>query len=92
MLREQRVDAIRLLEATQQALDEDGRQLLSIDEKMEIEAAMAAVSAVVDGTDPAAIKRTADALNRSTGEFAARRMNASIQRALAGQRLDTIEV
>jgi len=91
-LREQRVDGLRLLEATQAAVDQDGRQLLSDTERASIDRAMETLRVLLTGHDHAAIKRAADSLNRATAQFAARRMDASIQRALTGQRLDAIEV
>ncbi|MBT9540026.1 Fe-S protein assembly chaperone HscA [Thiobacillus sp.] len=91
-LREQRVDGLRLLEATQAALDQDGWQLLSEAERATIERAMETLRVMLNGQDPVALKRAADSLNRATAQFAARRMDASIQRALSGQRLDMLEV
>ena len=92
MLREQRIDALRLMDATQAALEQDGAQLLAPPERAVIEHAIAALNAVLNGSDPGTIKRAADKLNRATADFAAQRMNASIQRALTGQRLDAIGV
>jgi len=89
-LREQRVEGLRLLEATQAALDQDGLQLLSDSERGTIERAMETLRALLDDPSPLAIKRAADSLNRASAQFAARRMDASVQRALAGQRLDQI--
>ena len=89
-LREQRVDGLRLLEATQAALDQDGMRLLSDTERIAIERAMEILRVLLNGPDHTAIKRAADSLNRATAQFAARRMDASIQSALAGQRLDAI--
>jgi len=89
-LREQRVDGLRLLEATQAALDEDGLRLLSDTERIVIGRAMDTLQILLNGQDHVAIKRAADSLNRATAQFAARRMDASIQRALAGRRLDMI--
>ena len=91
-LREQRVDGLRLLEATQAAVDQDGRQLLSDTERASIDRAMETLRVLLTGHDHVAIKRAADSLNRATAQFAARRMDASIQRALTGRRLDAIEV
>jgi molecular chaperone HscA len=89
-LREQRLDGLRLIEATQSALDEDGARLLSDTERAAIDRAMETLRVLLSSQDPVAIKRAADSLNRATAQFAARRMNASIQRALTGQRLDMI--
>jgi molecular chaperone HscA len=91
-LREQRVDGLRLLEATQAALDQDGWQLLSDNERVVIGRAMETLRVMLNAQDHVAIKRAADSLNRATAQFAARRMDASVQRALTGQRLDTLEV
>ena len=38
-----------------------------------------------------AIKRATEALNRGTTDFAARRMDQSVRRALTGHRLDELE-
>ncbi|MHB1062725.1 MAG: Fe-S protein assembly chaperone HscA, partial [Thiobacillus sp.] len=86
-LREQRVDGLRLLEATQAALDADGLRLLSDTERIAIGRAMDTLQVLLNGQDHVAIKRAADSLNRATAQFAARRMDASIQRALTGRRL-----
>jgi len=91
-LREQRVDGLRLLEATQAALDEDGQRLLSDMERIAIGRAMETLRVLLNSQDHIAIKRAADSLNRATAQFAARRMDASVQRALTGRRLDAIEV
>lgn len=91
-LREQRVDGLRLIEATRAALDQDGRQLLSDTERVTIDRAMETLSVLLNSLDHVAIKRAVDSLNRATAQFAARRMDASVQRALTGRRLDAIEV
>jgi molecular chaperone HscA len=83
-LNEQRVDAQRLLEATRAALAAD-RDLLSSQESSFIEERARALERVLGASDPHAIKTASDALNRATEEFAARRMNASLRRALAGR-------
>jgi molecular chaperone HscA len=90
-LREQRVDGLRLIEATQAALDQDGARLLSDVERITIERAVETLRVLLNGQDYGAIKRAADSLNRATAQFAARRMNAGIQQALAGKRLDALE-
>jgi molecular chaperone HscA len=59
-------------------------------ERIAIERAMEILRVLLNGPDHTAIKRAADSLNRATAQFAARRMDASIQRALAGRRLDAI--
>ncbi|MGM0594554.1 MAG: Fe-S protein assembly chaperone HscA [Pseudomonadota bacterium] len=90
-LREQQVEAERVLEALEVALVADGDKLLSADERAELERAMEHVRTLKEGSDEKAIKQAVDKLNADSSEFAARRMNASIQQALAGQELDKFE-
>jgi molecular chaperone HscA len=88
-LAENRVDGQRLLEATRSALAADG-QLLSAEEREMIESAMAALDKALPGADHRAIKQAIDALNRATEEFAARRMDEGIRRALAGKKIGSL--
>ncbi len=88
-LAEQRVDGQRLIEATRAALGAD-EQLLSSEEKTAIEAAIASVEKRLPGSDHRPIKQAIEALNRATDEFAARRMDAGIKRALAGRRIGSL--
>ena len=89
-LRQARVDADRLLLATQGALDTDGA-LLSPGERGAIGALMHALHEVSShGVDTAAIEAATQALADGTEAFAAARMNAGIQKALAGRRLESL--
>ena len=85
-LTEHRVEGQRLLEATRSALLADA-SLLSREEGISIEKAMQALASLLGGTDHRAIKKAADALNKATEDFAARRMDAGIKRALAGRKI-----
>jgi molecular chaperone HscA len=89
-LNEHRVDAQRLLDATRAALGEDG-SLLNADELTDIEAKIQKLESALGGADPRAIRAASDALNRATEEFAARRMNASLRRALAGRSVANLD-
>jgi len=91
VLREQQVDAQRLLEAVQGALDADGERLLSAEERTAIEAQMQQLREVMEGQDGAAIEQQIQRLSQITDAFAARRMNATVKAALSGRRLDEIE-
>jgi molecular chaperone HscA len=91
-LAEARVDARRLVEATQAALAENGDALLSAEERAALEKLVAALDNALAGDDLAALKRASDALNHGTVEFAARRMNLSVRKALTGHRLDELEI
>jgi molecular chaperone HscA len=88
-LAESRVEAERLLEATHAALQSDSA-LLSPEERSAIEMQMQSLRRALTGTERRAIKQSTDALNRATDDFAARRMDASIKRALAGRKIGSL--
>jgi len=88
MLREQQVEADRVLEAVQAALTADGDRHLNAAERAAIDAGLTALRSARAGNDPAAIKRAITAVDDATREFAARRMDASVQAVLAGHRLE----
>ena len=88
-LREQQVEAQRLLEATQAALAADG-DLLSADERAQIDALLVRVREAAGGSDADGVKAAVDALSHATEGFAARRMDRSIRAALAGRRIDEV--
>ena len=90
-LREQQVEAQRLLEAVQAALDVDGERLLDAQEREVIEVHMQQLRTQATGSDVAAIEAQIKRLSQITDAFAARRMDASIKAALAGRRLNEIE-
>lgn len=86
---EARVDADRMILATNSALAADG-DVLSAQEREHIDALMAALHAAVSSEDPAVVEDATQALAKGTESFAAERMNRSIQQALAGKNLDSI--
>jgi molecular chaperone HscA len=88
-LREAQVDAQRLVEASQAALGVDG-ELLDEAERVNIDALIVKLAAVMAGDSVDAIEKATKELAAATDEFAARRMNKSIRRALAGRRLDEV--
>lgn len=88
-LREEQVEAERILLASQSALDADG-DLLSDEERARVEALMADLRATAKEEDHDAIKAAVSALAQGTEEFAARRMDRSVRTALAGKKLDQI--
>ena len=90
-LREAQVDARRLIEAVQAALQADGERLLDADERQVIDAEMAALQALLDSSDLHAIEQQTKRLTQITDAFAARRMDASVKAALAGRSLTDIE-
>jgi molecular chaperone HscA len=88
-LREEQVEAERIILATQSALDSDGG-LLSDDERKDVIGLVESVRQASSGTDHLAIKAAVDALAHGTEEFAARRMDKSVRTALSGKKLDEI--
>ena len=88
-LREQQVEADRLLEATSAALAVDG-ELLVPAERAAIEELVERVSRIRTSEDLNAIRGAIEALVRGTESFAALRMNRSIAQALTGRRLDDV--
>ncbi|EKN4695008.1 Fe-S protein assembly chaperone HscA [Yersinia ruckeri] len=88
-LAEQQVDASRVLESLQGALAQDAA-LLSEQESVAIAAAVAVLQQSMLGSDPVAIEAAVKSLDAQTQDFAARRMDASIRRALAGHSVDEV--
>ncbi|OGA61631.1 MAG: Fe-S protein assembly chaperone HscA [Betaproteobacteria bacterium RIFCSPLOWO2_12_FULL_65_14] len=88
-LAEYRVDGQRLLDATRSALAADGA-LLEPHEVEAIEKALRALEQALPGSDARAIKQATEALNRATDEFAGRRMDEGIKRALAGKKIGSL--
>lgn len=90
-LAEQRVEADRVIESVIVALQADGAELLSTEEFHHIESVLKQLMDVKQGSDRDAIAQGIKALDTATQEFAARRMNASINKALTGKNLSDIE-
>nr|WP_314487934.1 Fe-S protein assembly chaperone HscA [uncultured Pseudomonas sp.] len=90
-LREHQVDAERLLEAVQGALDADGERLLSAEEREAIQFQMQDLRDLLAGTDGPAIEQQTKRLSQVTDAFAARRLDSTVKAALAGRNLNEIE-
>ncbi|WP_312304525.1 Fe-S protein assembly chaperone HscA [Pulveribacter sp.] len=89
-LAEARVDADRLLIATQSALDADG-DVLDAAERTAIDTLMHALRAALQQDAGAAeVEAATAALAKGTEGFAAQRMNRGIRQALAGKSVDTL--
>jgi molecular chaperone HscA len=88
-LAEAQVEADQVTTATRAALAADG-DLLTVDERAAIDAALAEVAHCRAGADHHALVAATHALNRATGDFAARRMDRGVARALTGQRIDAL--
>lgn len=90
-LREKQVDAEALLASVTHALEEDGEKLLSEQERMELQGALAQLMKVMGHDDIKAIAREIENVSNASNEFASRRMDASIKEALAGKSLDALD-
>ncbi|WP_371322551.1 Fe-S protein assembly chaperone HscA [Dechloromonas sp. ZY10] len=89
-LREAQVEAERMIEATEAALAEDPH-LLSAAETEKIKATIAKLRETVVGDNRRLINIAMDDLGYETQEFAHRRMDQSIKRALAGRSVDELQ-
>jgi molecular chaperone HscA len=84
-----RVDADRMLLATQSALDADG-DLLTPQQRSTIDSLMVALRQQIASEDAATIEAATEALAHGTEAFAAQRMNQGIQQALAGKNVQSL--
>ena len=89
MLKEQQVEAARVIESIQAALSADS-YLLSAEDINDIEAAIKTLAQTSQGNDVSAIEAAIDKLDHSTAIFAERRMDSSINKALAGQSVEKL--
>ncbi|EGO7131470.1 Fe-S protein assembly chaperone HscA [Salmonella enterica] len=89
MLAEQKVEAARVLESLTGALTADAA-LLSAAERQCIDDAAAHLSVVAQGDDVDAIEQAIKNVDKQTQEFAARRMDQSVRRALKGHSVDEV--
>jgi molecular chaperone HscA len=88
-LAEARLDADRMVLATQSALDADG-DLLTDEEHRAIERLIDGVRESKASTEAAFIEQQTKLLADGTEAFAAQRMNAGIHKALAGKNIETV--
>jgi molecular chaperone HscA len=90
-LREQQVEADRVLEALHAALSEDGAVFLGPDEREPIEHTARQLAAARQGDDPRAIKQAMEQLEQASADYVTRRMNANIRKAMAGHKIEDFE-
>jgi molecular chaperone HscA len=87
-LREQQVEADRVIEALNAALAADAERFLSAAERSRIGAAAAELDRLRRGDDPRAIKQAIEAVEQASADYVARRMDANIRQAMAGHAVD----
>jgi len=90
-LREQQVDADRLYEDLLAALKTDGRKLLNGNEYSCLELTLNDLGKVLHSENYRRISQQINVTSKASEEFAARRMNAGIKKALKGYSLDDVE-
>lgn len=89
-LAEQRVEAQRILMATTQGMEADG-DLLSDTERPLVQGAIDALAKAVQGSNVASIESGIAELDRLTHDWAGRRMDRAIAKAIAGRALGEVE-
>lgn len=89
-LAEQKVEADRVIEGLLVALQENGEQLLSVEEYQSIEASLKSLIQLRNGDDADAIEQGIKDTDKESQDFASRRMDVSIRAALSGQSVDDI--
>ena len=90
MLVEQQVEAKRVIENLQAAMQKDGQQLLSEQEYIQITTAIDELTELANGDSLNAIKAAIEAIDKLTDSYAERRMDVSIKAALTGHTVDEI--
>jgi molecular chaperone HscA len=86
-LREEQVEAERVIEALDSAIKADG-DLLTDDERKDIAVARDRLVETRSGNDPDRIKQAIRELETACEDFVARRMNTSIRKAMKGHSVD----
>ena len=92
MLREQKVEARRVIEAIDAALEQDGKALLSETEIAQIQQHRDALDASIDTAPADELKQLIRAIEDASETFVAKRMNASVKQVLAGKQIDEVDV
>jgi len=89
MLKEQQVEAARVIESVKAAIALD-HHLLDAEETSTIEQVINSLAEISQGDDADAIEAAIKKLDQATDVFAERRMDSSINKALSGQSVDKL--
>ena len=87
---EAKVDAERIAHATEKALAVDA-DLLEAGESERVEKALRGLREAAAGDKPSAIQNRIDELDHATHDWAGRRMNRAVARAIEGKQLGSVE-
>lgn len=90
MLREQQVDAKRMIESLHLAISQSGHLIADDTERAAIDTAIQALQESCQGDDGSVIKDKIKQLDDISQPFAARRMEDSIRQALTGQAVEDV--
>jgi len=90
-LREEKVEAERMIEALEAALDKDGKLLLEESEFKKLLGMIDELKTLHNGSDRHAIHSAISDLNKASENFASLRMDSSMQKALQGRNIDDLE-
>ncbi len=90
-LQQARIDAQQLIDSLEQAIKQDGENLLTADELGNLEEKMIALGELqCSSHDDALIMNKIQELSQESEEFAAKRMNLAIRKLLSGRSIDTV--
>jgi molecular chaperone HscA len=92
MLKEQQVEAKRVVEAINAALAQDGEVLLSKAEIVQIQQHRDQLEASIETGSADELKQLIKAIESASEAYVAKRMNASVKQALAGKQIDEVDV
>jgi len=90
-LREQQVEAERVIEALRAALEADGDLLLNPEERDKVESQLARMVEMSQVDDHIQIQNEIEALEKACEFYVERRMNASVTKAMSGHSVDEFE-
>ena len=90
-LREEQVEAERVIEALDAALAKDGDRLLDAAERKAIDQARQQLVDARQQSDHQAIRRAIEAVEKASETFVARRMDSSVKSLMSGHRVEEFE-
>lgn len=90
-LAEQKVEGNRVVEAISSALQADGDEHLSNQERADVDALVDSLKASLQQNNSDEIKVAIEKLEAGSSQFVERRMNASVKQLMAGQELEELE-
>ncbi|HGG58401.1 MAG TPA: Fe-S protein assembly chaperone HscA, partial [Gammaproteobacteria bacterium] len=90
-LREEQVEAERVIEALDAALAKDGGRLLDAAERKAIDQARQQLVDARQQSDHQAIRRAIEAVEKASETFVARRMDSSVKSLMSGHRVEEFE-